>query len=128
MNALSRFIVATASIHKCPVNDIKTRAIEDAEGFWKAFESWQAKQGKAPAAPKTPKVTAAMREEASAACVAAGVNVGELETEFGAYARSWSYAQCQEALARAAAVTGEVQESGEFIPSPEDLAQAGETA
>lgn len=79
----------------------------------------------APAPSKTPKVTAAMREEAAAACVAAGVNVGELETEFGAYARSWSYAQCQEAMARAAAVTGEVQE-GEFVPTEGDLRAAGE--
>lgn len=131
MNSMAKFVTATAGLNRCPVDKLKAQAIEDMDGFWEAFESWQAKQGQSkPAAPKTPKVTAAMREEAAAACVAAGVNVGELETEFGAYARSWSYAQCQEALARAAAVTGEVADEapGEFVPSEEDLRAAGETA
>lgn len=122
VTALSRFVVATASIHKCPVDDIKAKAVEDQEGFWAAFEAWQAKHNPGQPAPKAPRATPAMREEAKQAVESAGLDLAAIEKEFNTYAPSWSYTQCQEALSRAAAVTGEVQNEP-FVPSPEDLAQ-----
>lgn len=44
MNALARFTTATASIHQCPVDTVKAQAVENFDGFWSAFEAWQAKQ------------------------------------------------------------------------------------
>lgn len=71
----------------------------------------RAKQPAGEPAPKPPRVTQSMREEAAAALAQAGVSIEAVEKEFNTYAPSWSYAQCQEALSRAAAVTGEVKDA-----------------
>jgi len=41
---LMRFLAETARMNECRVEEVKSQAIENFNGFWSAFEKWQAKQ------------------------------------------------------------------------------------
>ncbi|WP_300157125.1 recombinase RecT [Solidesulfovibrio sp.] len=116
MGALSRFTVATASMNKCPVDDVKAQAIANFDSFWAAFETWQTKQ---PAAngngQKKPRATASMREGAAKAVVDAGLDLAAIEKDFGVYSKDWSHTQCEQAKKLAA----DALSAAGVVPDPE---------
>lgn len=129
--ALARFTVATASMNKVPVDDVKAQAIANFDGFWSAFEKWQGKATSMPAeespsdspqdasassdSTKQPRATAALRDEVVALAESVGLDVAAIEKELGAYARNWTFAQCEEVRARASAVADQMAQEGEGV-------------
>lgn len=58
MNALARFVTATASMNGCPVDEVKAQAVADFDSFWSMFESWQVKNAPRKRAKGAPAVEA----------------------------------------------------------------------
>lgn len=62
---------------------------------------------------KQPRATAALRDEVVAMAESVGLDVPTIEEEFGAYARNWTFAQCEDVRARASAVADQMAQEGE---------------
>jgi|GEM_PF-1563800 len=125
MGLLARFTVATASMNQCPVDDVKSQAIANFDGFWSAFEKWQVKQPTAANGngQKKPRATTSLREGAAKAIVEAGLDLAAIEKDFGAYSKDWSYSQCEQAKKMAA----DALAAAGVVPDPEaDTAAAKE--
>jgi recombination protein RecT len=107
MGVLARFTVATASMNQCPVDDVKAQAIANFDGFWEAFQTWQAKQQPAtPTNSKTRNVpTKAEMDQRRAETRAELEGRGVLDAVVKAMGdkgqgppTAWNTAQCNKAL------------------------------
>lgn len=128
-SALNAFLSETASIHGCTIESVKGQAVADFDGFFAAFQAWEAarrQQAQTAAQTRNKPTQAEMdqrREDAKAAVLAAGLALEDVEKELNAYQPKWTTAQCERA--HKLAEKAMAQRDGQQQPQPQ--AQAAET-